>query len=64
MASRHVRTLAVFPHGTHDSITYPAALVKTHDSGPARRFLDYLKSPPAQAIFAQHGFGIKENPHK
>ncbi len=56
MASRNVRTLDVFPRDSHDAIAYPAALVKANDSIAARRFLNFLKSAPAQAIFARHGF--------
>jgi molybdate transport system substrate-binding protein len=50
-----VRIVAVFPDSTHDPIVYPVALTKTAQPA-AERFLDFLRSPRAAAIFARYGF--------
>ena len=51
-----VKVVATIPTGT--PITYPIAAVA---AGPnpdaARRFLDFVVTPAAQAVFARHGFG-------
>ena len=54
--SAGVRTVAVFPERLHAPIVYPVALVAGRDSALARRFLRYLHSAAAKAIFARHGF--------
>lgn len=56
-AEPKVRVVAEFPDNTHQPIVYPAAL--TTDAKPeARAFLDYLRGPEANAIFASAGFVI------
>jgi molybdate transport system substrate-binding protein len=55
--SAKVRVVAVAPESTHDPIVYPAAALKSsHDPEDARKFIEYLGSPAAQAIFIKHGF--------
>jgi molybdate transport system substrate-binding protein len=39
-------------------IVQPAAVVKGPADAEGRRFLDYLKSPAARAVFARRGFGL------
>jgi molybdate transport system substrate-binding protein len=39
----------------HPPIVYPAAALRGAPSG-AMRYLNYLASPPAMAVFARHGF--------
>jgi molybdate transport system substrate-binding protein len=57
--SGKVRVVAVAPASTHDPIVYPAAIMKnSHDTEDARKFVEYLASPAAQAIFIKHGFTI------
>jgi molybdate transport system substrate-binding protein len=51
-----VRVVATFPDSTHPPIVYPAAIVAGHDSAAARRLIERLRSPPAQAIFRAYGF--------
>lgn len=52
-----VRTLFDFAPGTHPPIEYQAGvLTGSADREVARLFLDYLKSPPARALFVQAGF--------
>ena len=38
-------------------IVQPAALVRGSSEAEARRFLEFLKSAPARAVFAKRGFG-------
>jgi len=56
-AEPKVKIVGEFPGNTHQPIVYPAAL--TRDAKPAAQaFLDYLKGPEANAIFAKAGFVI------
>lgn len=57
--SGRVRIVAVAPESAHDPIVYPAAVVKTsRNEAAARKFIEYLSSPAAKAIFVKHGFTI------
>ena len=47
---------AEFPADSHDPILYPAAVVAGNDSAEARGFLAFLKTQPAQDVFAHYGF--------
>lgn len=51
-----VRVVATFPTDTHTPIVYPAAVVAGHDSMAARKLLDLLHAPRAQATFRALGF--------
>lgn len=57
--SRKVRIAGTFPRGSHRPITYTVALVRGRDDEAARRFLTFLTSPPALAVFARHGFLVE-----
>jgi molybdate transport system substrate-binding protein len=58
-ASTRVRVVATAPDSSHDPILYPAAVVKgTHNEETARKFVEFLASPAARAIFVKHGFTI------
>ncbi len=52
----HVRVIFEFPESSHPVIAYPAALIAGRNNPAARRFLDFLKSPPAKAVFSRFGF--------
>ena len=54
--ARGVRVVGLLPADSHPPIVYPAAIVAGRDRPPARRFLEFLTSPLAAAIFARHGF--------
>jgi molybdate transport system substrate-binding protein len=48
---------AVAPRGSHSPIVYPAAIVKgSKNIKEAEKFLAFLKSPEASAVFARFGF--------
>ena len=54
LADPSVQVLAHIPANTHSPIVYPAAALTP--AGAA--FLDHLRTPAAQAVFAAHGFGV------
>lgn len=57
--SRKVRVVAVAPESAHDPIVYPVAVVKgSRNEEASRKFVEFLLSPMAQAIFVKHGFTI------
>lgn len=57
--SGKVRVVASAPDSSHDPIVYPVAVLRGSGSEQAaRQFVDYLATPPAQAIFEKHGFTI------
>ena len=57
--SSRVRVVAVAPDSSHDPIVYPAAVMKSsHNDEGARKFIEYLRSTAAKAIFIKHGFTI------
>jgi molybdate transport system substrate-binding protein len=52
-----VQVAYTFEAEAYEAIVYPLVLLKTANAGAARLY-DYLQSPPAQAVFRQHGFVI------
>lgn len=58
-ASGKVRVVATAPESAHEPIVYPAAVVKgSRNEDASRKFVEFLRSPTAQAIFVKHGFTI------
>jgi len=58
-ASNKVRIVAAAPELAHDAIVYPAAVVKgSRAELAARKFVNYLGSHAAQAVFVKYGFTI------
>jgi molybdate transport system substrate-binding protein len=53
-----VKIVAVFPEGSHAPIRYPVAVVKASKNADAAKFVAYLNSPAAQAIFVKYGFAV------
>jgi len=51
-----VKVVGVFPEDCHPRIVYPVALVKGGETQVARRFMEFLKSGEARAVFAKYGF--------
>jgi molybdate transport system substrate-binding protein len=55
---QNVRIVAVFPEDSHTPIRYPVAVVKSSKNADAAKFVTYLNSPAAQAIFTRYGFAV------
>jgi molybdate transport system substrate-binding protein len=53
-----VKVVGVFPESSHPPIRYPVAVVKDGESPAAKRFLEFLKSPDARAVFEKYGFEL------
>jgi molybdate transport system substrate-binding protein len=56
LASKSAKVIYAVPQADGPKITYPVALVKTSTSDVAKKFLTYLESPEARAVFAHDGF--------
>jgi molybdate transport system substrate-binding protein len=54
----NVKIVAVFPEDSHAPIRYPVAVVKASKNADAAKFVAYLNSPAAQAIFVKYGFAV------
>jgi molybdate transport system substrate-binding protein len=59
LAKDKVKVVATADPATHDVIEYPAAVVaaSSHQEAAAK-FLDYLATAPARAVFVSRGFSI------
>jgi molybdate transport system substrate-binding protein len=53
-----VSVVGTFPAGSHDPITYPAAITTQAASAQAQAFLDHLSSDAARTIWEQYGFTV------
>lgn len=61
LTSKRVKIAFEVPPQAGPVISYPFALVKgAPQEAAARRFLEHLRSPAARAIFARHGFLVKD----
>ena len=58
--STGVAVAGVFPASSHESITYPFALIRGNDTPEARAYLAFLTGPQARAAFAKRGFSPVE----
>lgn len=54
VAAEKVKVIATFPTASYGEVVYPAATVS--EKPEAKKFLDFLKTPAAQAKFEQAGF--------
>ncbi len=57
-ATDSVTVIGTFPQGSHDPISYPAAITAQSTSPVAQEYLEFLTSDTARAIWAAHGFGV------
>jgi molybdate transport system substrate-binding protein len=57
--SKRVTIAGTFAESPHDPITYPVALVRSHDQTAAQSFYTFLTTPEAQAIFTKLGFVVR-----
>jgi molybdate transport system substrate-binding protein len=61
LVSRKVKVAFEVPSAGGPVISYPFALVKgAPQEAAARRFLEHLQSAAARAVFARHGFFLKD----
>lgn len=56
LISQRVKTLAMFPVGSHDPIIYPIAAVGTTASPAALQFLAFMRSRAQQPLWNSFGF--------
>jgi molybdate transport system substrate-binding protein len=56
-----VKIVGVFPDGSHPPVTYPVAATATANHAAAR-YLAFLRSGDAKAIFEKYGFSILTKP--
>lgn len=52
----NVRIVALFPDASHPKIVYTGAVMKQSINPAAKRFMAFLRTPPAAATFRQFGF--------
>jgi molybdate transport system substrate-binding protein len=53
-----VKIIGVFPVGSHPTITYPVAAVAASKNAQAARYIHFLQTEAAKAIFEQYGFSF------
>jgi molybdate transport system substrate-binding protein len=59
-----VRIVGVFPAGSRPRIVYPAAVLAESKNPAAGRFMAWLATPDARAIFQKHGFTVLAAPRR
>ena len=59
-AEPDVRIVATFPEDSHPPIVYPVAALRGARAAQAARFVQWLASPPADALFTKRGFAVKD----
>ena len=55
-----VRVVATFPEDSHPPIVYPVAALRGARAAQAARFVQWLASPAAHALFTKRGFAVKD----
>ena len=55
-----VRVVATFPEDSHPPIVYPVAALRGARAAQATRFVQWLASPDADALFTKRGFAVKD----
>ena len=55
-----VRVVATFPEDSHPPIVYPVAALRGARAAQAARFVQWLASPDADALFTKRGFAVKD----
>ena len=60
--SKKVKIVAIAPEKSHSPVIYPVAVLRDSKNVPAaQKFVQFLFSDQAKAIFQKHGFGIAAN---
>jgi molybdate transport system substrate-binding protein len=57
-----VKIVGVFPESSHPPITYPVAATSASKSAQVARYLHFLQTPAAKAIFEKYGFSFLIKP--
>ena len=57
-----VKIAGVFPAGSHPPVTYPVAATANAKGDAATRYLRFLQTPAAKAIFEKYGFSFLVKP--
>ena len=55
-----VRVVATFPEDSHPPIVYPVSALRGARAAQAARFVQWLASPDADALFTKRGFAVKD----
>ncbi len=53
-----MRTIQLLPKESHHPISYYAVVIAGENMNEARKFLDYLKSPPTRKLLRDNGFAV------
>ena len=61
-ADASVKIVATFPQESHPEIIYPVALTRNSSHPDASRFLSFMRSLPAKALFEKHSFTVLNRP--
>jgi molybdate transport system substrate-binding protein len=57
-----VKTVGVFPDGSHPAVIYPVAATASTKSAATERYLSFLRSATAKTIFEKYGFSFLVKP--
>ena len=57
-----VKIVGTFPDGSHPPVVYPAAALSTTANAASLKYLDFLRTGPAKAIFEKYGFSFLIKP--
>lgn len=57
-----VKIVGVFPDGSHPPVVYPVASTATTTNAASVKYLDFLRTGPAKAIFEKYGFSFLIKP--
>lgn len=57
-----VKVIGVFPESSHPPVTYPMAATASSTNAGVARYLEFLRSNAAQAIFERYGFSYLIKP--
>ena len=61
MVEPKVKVIGIFPDGIYPAITYPVAVTTSAKTGAAR-YIEFLRSTAAKAIFERFGFSVLAKP--
>jgi molybdate transport system substrate-binding protein len=53
-----VKVIAEFPNGSYPPVTYPVAETASSKNAAVAKYLSFLRTPAAKAIFEKYGFSF------